>query len=101
MNKKFLGSGDPFAHVSNFVQVVEAENVTDYRMQYQGFGMTLERDATDWFQSLKNISFADMEAFYEDFTGEFSKRGIEHNTYSKIYDFQQEKRESVRTHLGE
>ena len=82
LNKKFSGSGDPFTHVSNFVQVVEAEIVTDYRTQYQGFGMTLEGDAADCFQSLKNVSFADMEAFFEEFTGEFPKRGIEHNSYS-------------------
>ena len=50
--KKFAGSGDPHSHVASYVQVLEAERIDDFMTQYQAFGLTLEGNAADWFQSL-------------------------------------------------
>ena len=90
VGKKFSGSGDPHSHVASFVQVMEAENIEEFRTQYQAFGLTLEGNAADWFQSLHMDEFHDLATFFEEFTQEFSKRGIKHNTFSLIYDFKQE-----------
>ena len=50
----------------------------------------------DWFQSLHMDEFHDLATFFEEFTQEFSKRGVKHNTFSLIYDFKQEVGESVK-----
>ena len=75
---------------------MEAENIEEFRTQYQAFGLTLEGNAVDWFQSLHMDEFHDLATFFEEFTQEFSKRGIKHNTFSLIYDFKQEAGESVK-----
>ncbi|WP_447386889.1 hypothetical protein, partial [Streptococcus pneumoniae] len=62
----------------------------------QAFELTLEGHAADWFQSLHFEDFDDLATFFEEFTQEFSKGGIEHNTFSLIYDFKQEVGESVK-----
>ena len=76
--------------------MMEAENIEEFRTQYQAFGLTLEGNAADWFQSLYMDEFHDLATFFEEFTQEFSKRGIKHNTFSLIYDFKQEAGESVK-----
>ena len=40
--------------------------------------------------------FHDLATFFEEFTQEFLKRGIKHNTFSLICDFKQEAGESVK-----
>ena len=49
---KYDGSGDPYDHLASFKQVLRAEQVLDFHMQYEGFGLTLEEKALSWFQML-------------------------------------------------
>ena len=85
MAKKFSGSGDPHSHVASYVQVLDAGRIEDFRTQYQAFGLTLEGNAADWFQSLLQIEdFDNLKTFFEEFTQDFSKRGIKHNTFCLI-----------------
>ena len=51
VGKKFGGNGDPYNHVALFSQVIRAEQVTDFRIQYEGFGLTLEGKALTWFNN--------------------------------------------------
>ena len=68
VGKKFAGSGDPHSHVASYVQVLEAERIDDFMTQYQAFGLKLEGNAADWFQSLHNEYFDDLATFFEEFT---------------------------------
>lgn len=54
--KKYDGLGDPYDHVAAYRQVVHAEQVRDTHTQIKGFGLTLERKALTWFQTLEPSS---------------------------------------------
>ncbi|MCO5588471.1 hypothetical protein L7F22_042428 [Adiantum nelumboides] len=96
MPKKYGGSGDPYAHVSLFKQVLRAEQITDFHTQYVGFGLTLEGTALTWFQPLDPELFPNIDNVLREFAEEFSKRGIKHNTVSQIYAFKQRENEKVK-----
>ncbi|MCO5590965.1 hypothetical protein L7F22_044941 [Adiantum nelumboides] len=96
MLKKYGGSGDPYAHVSLFKQVLRAEQITDFHTQYEGFGLTLEGTALTWFQSLDPKLFPNIDNVLREFTEEFSKRSIKQNTVSQIYAFKQKENEKVK-----
>ncbi|MCO5611004.1 hypothetical protein L7F22_065252 [Adiantum nelumboides] len=93
MPKKYGRSGDPYAHISLFNQVLRAEQITDFHTQYEGFGLTLEGTALTWFQPLDPELFLNIDNVLREFTEEFSKRGIKHNTVSQIYAFKQRENE--------
>ncbi|MCO5575177.1 hypothetical protein L7F22_028974 [Adiantum nelumboides] len=95
MLKKYGESGDPYAHVSLFKQVLRAEQITDFHTQYEGFGLTLEGTALTWFQPLDPKIFPNIDNVLKEFAEEFSKRGIKHNTVSQIYAFKQQENEKV------
>ncbi|RYA39879.1 hypothetical protein DD606_25735 [Enterobacter cloacae complex sp. GF14B] len=94
--KKYGGSGDPYAHVSLFKQVLRAEQITNFHTQYEGFGLTLEGTALTWFQPMNIGGFYDIDHLLREFAEEFSKRGIKHNTVSQIYAFKQREHEKVK-----
>ncbi|MCO5562631.1 hypothetical protein L7F22_016259 [Adiantum nelumboides] len=96
MPKKYGRSGDPYAHVSLFKQVLRAEQITDFHTQYEGFGLTLKGTALTWFQPLDPKKFPNIDNVLREFTEEFSKRGIKHNTVSQIYAFKQRENEKVK-----
>ena len=54
--------------MASYVQVLDVERIEDFRTQYQAFGLTLEGNATDWFQSLQIEDFDDLKTFFEEFT---------------------------------
>lgn len=55
VKKEHMGNGDPHNHVALFMQVIRAEQVTDFKVQYKGFGLTLEGKALTWFMVDSNI----------------------------------------------
>ena len=62
--KRFDGSGDPHDHIAAFRQALYAEQVSDVYPQIEGFGLTLEGKALDWFQILDptlKLSLAQLE----------------------------------------
>ncbi|MCO5591497.1 hypothetical protein L7F22_045481 [Adiantum nelumboides] len=96
MPKKYGRSGDPYAPVLLFKQVLRAEQITDFHTQYEGFGLTLEGTALTWFQPLDPESFPNIDNVLREFAEEFSKRGIKHNTVSQIYAFKQRENKKVK-----
>ncbi|MCO5578165.1 hypothetical protein L7F22_032003 [Adiantum nelumboides] len=96
MPKKYGGSGDPYAHVSLFKQVLRAEQITDFHIQYEGFELTLEGTALTWFQPLDPELFPNIDNVLREFAEEFSKRDIKHNIVSQIYAFKQRENEKVK-----
>lgn len=81
VNKNYSGSGDPRDRVAKFIRVIRAEEVLDFPTQYVGFGLTLEDDATTWFDSVEIREFNTIELF-DKFVEEFFQCGIAHNTVS-------------------
>ena len=53
MVKKYDGSSDPHDHVAAYRQAIHAEKVSDVHTQVEGFGLTLESKALNWFQALE------------------------------------------------
>ncbi|MCO5570719.1 hypothetical protein L7F22_024447 [Adiantum nelumboides] len=96
MPKKYSGSGDPYAHVSLFKEVLRAEQITYFYTQYEGFRLTLEGTALTWFQPLNPETFPNINNVLREFAEKFSKRGIKHNTISQISAFRQRKSEKVK-----
>ena len=47
--KKYDGNGDPFKHMASFRQFLRAKQVLDWQTQFEGFRMTLGREALIWF----------------------------------------------------
>ncbi|RYA84714.1 hypothetical protein DD594_25800, partial [Enterobacter cloacae complex sp. 4DZ1-17B1] len=58
---KYNGSGDPYAHVSLFKQVLRAEQIADFHTQYEVFGLTLEGMSLTWSQGLNRDYFINIE----------------------------------------
>ena len=65
--KKYDGSGDPFDHIAAFKQVVHAEHFSNTHTQIEGFGLTLERKALTWFQTLELVSKTSFDRLEKDF----------------------------------
>ena len=98
--KAFDENGDPYDHVERFRQVLYEEEVDDVHTMVQVFGLTLERKALSWFQSLSNAVLYDFEILIDAFIKETTKTGIKHNTLTQILDFKQTKKETVRDAIG-
>ena len=47
--EKFDGTKDPYYHMANIRQVINAKNVYEWHTQFEGFGMTLDGTALYWF----------------------------------------------------
>ncbi|MCO5577323.1 hypothetical protein L7F22_031151 [Adiantum nelumboides] len=94
--KSFDGSGDPYDHVARFCQVLHAEEVDEVHTMVQGFGLTLEGKALQWFRSLGNSMLYDFEVLIAAFIKENTKTGIKHNTLTQILDFKQREKETIK-----
>ena len=96
MVEKFDGTKDPHYHMANIRQVINAENVYEWHTQFEGFGMTLDGAALDWFRDLPKGAYTTLDQLEPDFIEAFSLIGIKHNTVTKIYNFKQLETEIVR-----
>ena len=82
--------------MANIKQVINIENVYEWHTQFEGFGMTLDRAALDWFRDLPKGAYTTLDQLEPDFIEAFSLTGIKHNTVTKIYNFKQLETETVR-----
>ena len=82
--------------MANIRQVINVENVYEWHMQFEGFGMTLDGAALDWFRDLPKGAYTTLDQLEPDFIKAFSLTGIKHNTVTKIYNFRQLETETVR-----
>ena len=96
---KFNGSSDLYHHLASFRQVSRAEKVTDLHTLVEGFGMTLEGKALEWFHTLTPSDHPSLKALEKDFIATFSKIGQKHNGLSLLYEFKQESNESLRDYI--
>ena len=93
---KFIGSSYVYHHLASFRQVSRAKRVTDLHTLVEGFGMTLEGKALEWFHTLTPSSFPSLKVLEKDFIAAFSKIGQKHDGLSLLYEFKQESSESMR-----
>ena len=98
--KRFDGSGDPHDHIAAFRQVLYAEQVRDVHTQVEGFGLTLQIKALDWFQTLESTSKLSLAQLENSFIVTFSRLGLKHNLVAQIYSFQQHENETMRECVG-
>lgn len=96
IKETYNGSGDPYDHVAIFTQVIRAEQVTDFRVQYKGFGLTLKGKALTWFNTLDHGRFHTIAQLTQEFIEKFTKTGIKHNSVAILHSFKQAKKESVK-----
>ena len=82
--------------MANIKQVINAKNVYEWHTQFEGFGMTLDGAALDWFQDLPKGAYTNLDQLEPDFIKAFSLTSIKHNTITKIYNFKQLETETVR-----
>ena len=85
--EKFYGTKDPHYHMANIRQVINAKHVYEFHTQFEGFGMTLDGTALDWFKDLPKGSYTSLDQLEPDFVEAFSLTSIKHNTVTKIYNF--------------
>ena len=94
--KKFDGTKDPHYHMANIKQVINAKNVYEWHTQFEGFCMTLDGAALDWFRDLRKGAYTTLDQLELEFIEAFSLTGIKYNTIIKIYNFKQLETEIVR-----
>ena len=86
--KSFDGTTDPHNHMANIRQVIRAKQVDEWHTQFEGFGMTLDGPALDWFQDIPKNAYTNLEEMEKDFIEAFSLTSIKHNnTVTQIYNF--------------
>ena len=96
VKKTFSGIEDPHEHVILFKRVLQAEEITDFHTQIEGFGLTLEGKALLWFQTLDRDAIQDINTLLDAFIVQFTERGIKNDTLSSIHQFKQGINESVK-----
>ena len=71
--------------------------MTNLHTKVEGFGLTLERKALSWFQTLKMTQYhPTFDALEKDFVIVFSKMGLKHNVLLQIHGFKQMSKETMR-----
>src|SRR5262249_42391427 len=94
--KNFDGSEDPYDHLASFKKVVRAEQVNDWHVQFEGFGLTLKRKALSLFQTLPVGHYGKLSRLEEDLIADFAKTGMKNTSLGQINSFKQLPSESVR-----
>ena len=65
--EKFDGTKDPHYHMANIRQVINAKNIYEWHTQFEGFGMTLDGAALDWFKDLPKGTYTTLDQLEPDF----------------------------------
>ena len=82
--ENFDRTKDLHYHMTNIRRVIRAKHVNKWCTQFEGFGITLEGLALDWFRDIPKDAYANLEEMEPKFIEAFYLIGIKYNIVTKI-----------------